>query len=60
VLVVDRAVDPMFQRASRNLPNVAVLPTIGANVYDIMRHDLLVLTTAGVEGLRERLMERRP
>jgi large subunit ribosomal protein L4 len=55
VLVVDRAVDPLFRRASRNLPNVAVLPTIGANVYDIMRHDLLVVTTAGVEGLRERL-----
>jgi large subunit ribosomal protein L4 len=57
VLVVDRAVDPLFERASRNLPGVAVLPTIGANVYDIMRHDVLVLTTAGVEGLKERLVE---
>ena len=58
VLVVDRTVDEMFQRASRNLPGVRVLPTIGANVYDIMRHDLLVVTTAGVEGLKERLGER--
>jgi len=60
VLVVDREVDPLFQRASRNLPGVTVLPTVGANVYDIMRHDLLVVTTAGVEGLRKRLEEPRP
>ncbi len=60
VLVVDRDVDPLFQRASRNLPGIAVLPTVGANVYDIMRHDLLVVTTAGVEGLKKRLEEPRP
>ena len=55
VLFVDRAVDESFERASRNLPGVRVLPTIGANVYDIMRHDVLVVTQAGVEGLTERL-----
>jgi large subunit ribosomal protein L4 len=55
VLFVDRAVDEGFERASRNLPGIRVLPTIGANVYDIMRHDLLVVTQAGVEGLTERL-----
>ena len=55
VLVVDRAVDAMFLRASQNMPGVDVLPTVGANVYDILRHDLLVVTTAGVEGLKERL-----
>jgi large subunit ribosomal protein L4 len=32
-----------------------VLPTVGANVYDIIRHDVLVLTSAGVEGLKARL-----
>jgi large subunit ribosomal protein L4 len=32
-----------------------VLPVIGANVYDIMRHDVLVITKAGIEGLKERL-----
>jgi len=54
-LVVDRAVDEGFLRASRNIPYIDVLPTVGANVYDILKHDLLVVTTAGVEGLKERL-----
>lgn len=54
-LFVDGTVDEMFLRASRNIIGVDVLPTIGANVYDIIRHDVLVLTTAGVEGLKERL-----
>ena len=54
-LFVDGTVDEMFLRASRNIVGVNVLPTVGANVYDIIRHDVLVLTTAGVEGLKERL-----
>ena len=56
VLVVDRDPDEVFLRASRNLFGVDVLPTVGANVYDIVRHDLLVVTSAGVEGLKERLL----
>jgi large subunit ribosomal protein L4 len=55
VLIVDGAVDMSVLRASRNLHRVTVLPVIGANVYDIVRHDTLVLTRAGVEGLKERL-----
>jgi large subunit ribosomal protein L4 len=55
VLIVDRTVDESFLRASRNLIGIDVLPTVGANVYDILNHDLLVVTTAGVEGLTERL-----
>ena len=55
VLVVDGAVDIGFLRASRNIPGIDVLPTIGANVYDILNHDLLAITTAGVEALRQRL-----
>lgn len=54
-LFVDGTVDEMFLRASRNIIGVNVLPTVGANVYDIIRHDVLVLTTAGVQGLKERL-----
>ena len=54
-LIVDRAVDAGFLRASRNLVGIDVLPTIGANVYDILRHDVLAVTTAGIEALRERL-----
>ena len=55
VLIVDREIADGFRRASRNLPGVDVLPTGGANVYDILDHDVLAITTAGVEGLRERL-----
>lgn len=55
VLVVDRAVDDGFLKASRNIIGIDVLPTVGANVYDILTHDLLAITTAGIEGLRERL-----
>ena len=40
------------------IPGIDVLPTIGANVDDILRHDMLAITTAGVEGLPQRLMGR--
>jgi large subunit ribosomal protein L4 len=54
-LVVDAAADENFARVVRNLPKVQVLPTIGANVYDILNHDVLAVTRAGVEALKERL-----
>jgi large subunit ribosomal protein L4 len=54
-LIIDRSVDEGFLRASRNLIGFDVLPTIGANVYDILMHDVLAVTAAGVEGLKERL-----
>ncbi|GBQ29681.1 50S ribosomal protein L4 [Acetobacter estunensis NRIC 0472] len=54
-LIVDGVVDEGFVRAARNLPKIDVLPTIGANVYDILNHDVLAITRAGVEGLKERL-----
>jgi len=49
------AVDAMFLRAARNLPRIDVLPTVGANVYDILRHDILALTRDGVDALTQRL-----
>jgi len=55
VLIVDHAVDDGFLRVSRNIRGIDVLPTIGANVYDILRHDVLAITAAGVEGLKQRL-----
>ncbi|MFT4012409.1 MAG: 50S ribosomal protein L4 [Paracoccus sp. (in: a-proteobacteria)] len=56
VLVIDGAeVSENFARAARNLEGVDVLPSIGANVYDILRRDTLVLTRAGVEALEARL-----
>ena len=55
VLVIDGdAVDAGFARATRNLPGVNVLPAVGANVYDILKHDTLVLTKAAVEKLEAR------
>jgi len=54
-LIVDHTVDTGFLLASRNIVGIDVLPTIGANVYDILAHDVLAITTAGVEGLKERL-----
>ena len=54
-LIVDAAVEENFGRAARNLPKIDILPTIGANVYDILNHDVLAITRAGVEGLKERL-----
>jgi large subunit ribosomal protein L4 len=54
-LIVDASVDEGFARAARNIPNVDVLPVIGANVYDILRREKLILTRAAVDGLVARL-----
>ena len=56
VLFIDGGeVNAMFARAARNIPHVDVLPEMGANVYDIIRRDTLVLTKAAVERLEARL-----
>ena len=55
VLIVDGVVNEPFGRAVRNLYKIDVLPTVGANVYDILNHDVLAITRAGVEALKERL-----
>jgi large subunit ribosomal protein L4 len=55
-LIIDgSAIDADFARAARNIANLDVLPSMGANVYDILRSDTLVLTKAGVEALEARL-----
>ncbi|HSG36096.1 MAG TPA: 50S ribosomal protein L4 [Paracoccaceae bacterium] len=55
-LIIDgAAVNEEFARAARNLANLDVLPSMGANVYDILRSDTLVLTKAAVEALEARL-----
>jgi large subunit ribosomal protein L4 len=54
-LVIDgEAVDNGFKLASSNLRQINVLPAIGANVYDILKHETLVLTRAAVEKLEAR------
>jgi large subunit ribosomal protein L4 len=56
VLIIDGpTVDQGFARAARNLPRVDVLPQQGANVFDILRRDTLVLTRDAVRHLEARL-----
>lgn len=55
VLVIDgESVADGFRLAAGNLPGVNVMPAAGANVYDILKHDMLVLTKAAVEKLEAR------
>jgi len=55
-LIIDgAAVDANFARAAQNIEGLDVLPTMGANVYDILKRDTLVITKAGVEALEARL-----
>jgi large subunit ribosomal protein L4 len=54
-LIVDATLDESFARAARNVKYVDVLPQVGVNVYDILRHKELVLTKAAVETLEARL-----
>jgi large subunit ribosomal protein L4 len=54
-LVIDGdALNVSFARASSNLESINLMPAVGANVYDIMRHETLVLTRAAVEKLEDR------
>jgi large subunit ribosomal protein L4 len=54
-LVVDGEFDKNFQLSARNLADVSLLPVTGINVYDIMKSDKLVLTTAAVKAIEARL-----
>ena len=55
-LIIDGAeVNEGFAQAARNIDGLDVLPSMGANVYDILKRDTLVLTKAGVEALEARL-----
>ena len=56
VLIIDGAeVNENFARAASNISGVDILPTMGANVYDILKRDTLVITKAGIEALEARL-----
>ena len=55
-LVIDGAeVNNNFAQAARNIEGLDILPTLGANVYDILKRDTLVLTKAGIKALEDRL-----
>jgi large subunit ribosomal protein L4 len=54
-LIVDGgAPDENFARAARNLPRIDLLPVAGINVYDVLKHDTLVLTKAALAKLEDR------
>jgi len=55
-LIIDGAqLDENFAMAARNIDGLDVLPSMGANVYDILKRDTLVITRAGLEALEARL-----
>ncbi|HWA68832.1 MAG TPA: 50S ribosomal protein L4 [Rhizomicrobium sp.] len=54
-LVIDAEFDKNFQMSARNLSDVSLLPMAGINVYDIMKSDKLVLTTAAIKAIEARL-----
>ena len=55
LLIDGQELDRNFELAVRNLVGIQLMPSVGANVYDILRRDVLVLTTAAVRQLEERL-----
>ena len=55
-LIIDGAeINEGFAQAARNIEGLDILPSMGANVYDILKRDTLVLTKAAVEALEARL-----
>ena len=55
LVITGAEVERNFGLASRNLPQIDVLPAQGLNVYDILRRDMLVLTQDAVRQIEERL-----
>jgi len=55
LVVGGNAIDENFAKAARNIPNIDVLPSQGANVYDILKRHTLVLTKQAVADLEARL-----
>jgi len=55
LIVSGSKVEDNFAKAARNIPNLDVLPSQGANVYDILKRHTLVLTKQAVQDLEARL-----
>lgn len=55
LIVGGKEIDANFARATANIPRIDVIPSQGANVYDILRRDVLVLTKEAVNDLTEKL-----
>lgn len=59
-LIIDTSIDEKFAKASRNIPNIDVMPAIGLNVYDILRRNKLVLTKEAVKTVNDRFDDTKP
>ena len=54
-LIVIEKKDEKLERSSRNIPDVKVLRCEGLNVYDILKHETLVLLEPSIQGIEGRL-----
>ncbi len=57
VLIVDAKTNAMLVRGAKNLASSQWLAPEGLNVYDILRHDTLVITQAAIASISEALKE---
>lgn len=59
-LVVDERENQNLKLSIRNMPENSFLPPEGVNVYDLLRHDHLVVSKAAAKALEARCLERKP
>lgn len=55
VLIVIAEADEKLEKSTRNLPGVSTLRAAGLNVYDVLRHDCLLVTRAALDAIEARL-----
>jgi large subunit ribosomal protein L4 len=60
LIIAGPEIDENFALASRNIPQIHVLPNAGLNVYDILRADTLVLSKAAVDAIEARYADIKP
>lgn len=56
LVIIGSDVSDQFKKAARNIPNVDLLDQVGANVYDLVRHDKVLITKDALEKLEKRLV----
>jgi large subunit ribosomal protein L4 len=54
-MIVDTKGNEKLQLSARNLPKHQYMPPEGVNVYDLLRHDTLVLTKSAAQALEARV-----
>lgn len=55
LIITGENLDKNFNLAARNLPNIVIMPSAGANVYDVVRHKKLILSESAIACLEKRL-----